>query len=248
VKDRAHQIAIIRAEIDREPPPAGTVHGTAGELERLCAALARAVKAVSVGITVITEEGAHPVAVASDPRGRLLEEQQDSTGEGPGIDAFALRQPVLVADLDQDLARWPGYAATLLGFGVSAVFAFPLQIGAARLGVLNVYRQDPGMLPPDAVDQTLTFAEIAVHILLEGQRRLSDGRSANGLELAIESRSELFQAQGMVMIQLGIPLAEAIVRLRAYAFAHDRRLGDVAHDVVARRLQLEPDPRSDGSD
>jgi AmiR/NasT family two-component response regulator len=41
------------------------------------------------------------------------------------------------------------------------------------------------------------------------------------------------------MIQLGVTIEEAFLRLRAYAFAHDRRLPDVAADVVARRLRFE---------
>jgi AmiR/NasT family two-component response regulator len=59
---------------------------------------------------------------------------------------------------------------------------------------------------------------------------------------AIEDRAELFQAQGMVMVQLGISIGEAMARMRAYAYAHDRRLSEVARDVVARRLRFDPDP------
>jgi hypothetical protein len=51
----------------------------------------------------------------------------------------------------------------------------------------------------------------------------------------------------MVMIQLGVSLAEAMSRLRAHAYAHERRLGDVARDVVARRLEFEPDRMSGGA-
>jgi hypothetical protein len=61
------------------------------------------------------------------------------------------------------------------------------------------------------------------------------------LDEAIEHSAALFQAQGMVMVQLGIPLAEALVRIRAYTYAENRRLGDVAGDIVARRLRFDPD-------
>ena len=50
----------------------------------------------------------------------------------------------------------------------------------------------------------------------------------------------MFQAQGMVMVQLGISIGEAMARMRAYAYAHDRRLSEVARDVVARRLRFDP--------
>ena len=55
-------------------------------------------------------------------------------------------------------------------------------------------------------------------------------------------RAEVHQATGMVSVQLGVSLAEALVRLRAHAWAEDRLLADVAADVVARRLRFgEPD-------
>jgi hypothetical protein len=55
-------------------------------------------------------------------------------------------------------------------------------------------------------------------------------------------RAEIDQATGMVSAQLDVAIAEAFVRLRAYAYAQDRRLSDVARDIVARRLRLSPDP------
>jgi hypothetical protein len=45
----------------------------------------------------------------------------------------------------------------------------------------------------------------------------------------------------MVTVQLGVSAAVALIRLRAYAYSHDRRLRDVASDVVARRLRFSPD-------
>ena len=48
------------------------------------------------------------------------------------------------------------------------------------------------------------------------------------------------------MTQLGLGAAEALSRMRAHAYAHDRRLTDVAEDIIGRRLTLEPDePGSD---
>ena len=57
----------------------------------------------------------------------------------------------------------------------------------------------------------------------------------------VKNRIELFQAQGMVMIQLGVTLTEAMTRIRAYAYAENRPLSDVAADIVARRLRFDQD-------
>ena len=107
------------------------------------------------------------------------------------------------------------------------------------MGVLDVYRTDSGSLTAEELAQALAFAQVAVLMLLDGQREASPGCVAEGLDEALAYRSTLYQAQGMVMIQLGVPLGEALVRLRAFAFAHERRLSSVALDVVARRLRLD---------
>jgi len=52
------------------------------------------------------------------------------------------------------------------------------------------------------------------------------------------------QATGMILVQLGVSAEIAFARLRAYAYAHDRRLGDVAREVVERRLRFALDPPS----
>ena len=62
-------------------------------------------------------------------------------------------------------------------------------------------------------------------------------------------RAEIDQATGMLTEQLQVGIEEAFVRLRAYAYAQERRLTDVAGDIVARRLRLEaaPDIPADGA-
>jgi len=247
VTDREQQLAAVRALIAAEPALAPGPTERGDQLRRLCRTAAGTLPALGAAVTVMTAEGMQPMAVASDPQTQALEEQQFSFGEGPCVDAFAGRRPVLEPDLARLRVRWPAYTPAAIEGGVRAVFAFPLQIGAARLGVLDVYRDEPGVFSATALLQALTFAEIALEILLDGQAAAGTDRPVQGLESAVESRSELFQAQGMVMIQLHVSLAEAMSRLRAHAYAYDRRLSDVARDVVARRLTLEPDRLPDGT-
>jgi hypothetical protein len=144
------------------------------------------------------------------------------------------------------MERWPGYGPAAHAQGVRAVFAFPLQVGAARLGALDIYRDEPGALSPRAVSHALTFADIAVGLLLDGQDGAAKGKAAAGLDDAFAYRLEIYQAQGMVMIDLGVSLAEALVRLRAHAFAIGQDLSEVARDVVAGNVRLERDPPSRG--
>jgi AmiR/NasT family two-component response regulator len=82
-------------------------------------------------------------------------------------------------------------------------------------------------------------------MLLDGQELAAEGAAADGLAEVLEYRLELYQAQGMVMVQMGVTLVEALAILRAYAYSRDRDLGDVARDVVTRGLRLDEDRRDD---
>jgi GAF domain-containing protein len=237
-----HHLARVVALIAQQPAGPDAGDGVAGFLHRLCAAAVRALSASGAGLNVMAEDWIRGLTTASDPATARIEELQFVLGEGPCIDAFTARRPVLVPDLaDGARSRWPGYAPAAYEAGVRAVFAFPLQVGAGRLGVLDVFRARPGPLTADEIGQALAFAEVAVTTLLDRQRRAPAGAAADGLDEAMDSRAELFQAQGMVMVQLGATLAEAIARMRAFAYAENRSLAEVARDVVQRRLTFDRD-------
>lgn len=210
-------------------------------LRRLCRAAVRHLPASGVGVCVVDEHGLRGLAAASDLLSEQIEELQFVLGEGPCLDAYAARHPVLESDLHAT-SRWPGYRPEAIDHGVRAVFAFPLQVGAARLGVMDVYRTDPGPLGHDVVALATSFADLATDALLDGQEGSDDGTLGGDLGHALEYRSEIYQAQGMLMVDLGVPLAEALARLRAHAYATGRRPGAVAHDIVTGRLRLEADP------
>ena len=122
--------------------------------------------------------------------------------------------------------------------GVGAVFALPLQWGTIDLGVLDLYRSAPGSLSRTQMLDALSAADAAALILL-GLR--TDPGDEQSWDRSWSSRAEIHQATGMVLAQLGISAADAFARLRAHAFAEQRLLGDVARDVVARRLRFTKD-------
>lgn len=229
--------------IDDEPLAPHGPSGTPGRLERLCSALARALPAAGVGLSLLTADtyGGGTVA-ASDARSRALEDLQFTLGEGPCIDAYASRRPVLEPDLQtHGRLRWPGYSPAAQEHGVRAVFAFPLQVGAARAGALDIYRADTGRLTPEGLTQAFTFADVAMGLLVDTQSTVGDDITFPDLDDAMANRLEVYQAQGMVMVDLGVGIDEAMARLRAHAFAEERAISAVAKDIVAGRLVLERD-------
>jgi hypothetical protein len=170
----------------------------------------------------------------------LIEELQYTLGEGPCVDAYNSDRPVLEPDLaDPSTPRWFAFTPPAVEAGARAVFGFPLQVGAIRLGALNLYRDRPGPLSSDQYADALVVAGVAAQAVLVMQAQAPPGVLASELEVGANFRFVVHQASGMVAVQLGVSVGEALVRLRAYAFGNDRLLAEVAEEVVGRRLRFD---------
>jgi len=168
----------------------------------------------------------------------LIEDLQYALGEGPCVDAYQLGRPVFEPDLAEPAEpRWQAFTAPALEAGVRALFGFPMVVGTVRLGALNLWADRPGPLTDDQHGDALVMAGIAAEAVLALQAG-SSGSLAADLEDGSNFQYVVHQAAGMMSVQLDVTVAEALVRLRAHAFGNQRRLGDVAADVVSRHLRL----------
>ena len=204
----------------------------------LCAVCVKVLSVAGVGITIMGGDMAGPVCVSNERMG-ALEDLQFTLGEGPCQDAYHDRAPVLVSHLDDAaFARWPAFIAEARDSGVESVFAYPLITGRSKVGVMTLYQDCAGDLTRDQTDNSEALADILAQTILGMQAAAPPGMLPIELDDAVAHRAEVHQASGMVAIQLGVPLTEAMAALRAYAFAHSQPLTDVAADIVARRLRL----------
>jgi hypothetical protein len=170
----------------------------------------------------------------------LIEELQFTLGEGPCVDAYHQGRPVLEPDLaDPVTPRWMAFSPPALAANARAIFGFPLQVGAVRLGAMNLYRDRPGPLSDDQHADGLVLADVAAQVVLAMQANASLETVAEELEVGANFHLIEHQASGMVAAQLGVSVAEALIRLRAHAFGHDLALTDVAQAVVDRRLRFD---------
>jgi hypothetical protein len=229
--DAAARYAKAREQIAGEH--AGELDGVVGLLHRLCRSLTADLDITGASVILMSSNESDGVAAASDERSQALGELPFSVGEGPCHDAYKARRPVLTPDLREvPGGRWPGYASAALSSGVHAVYAFPLHVGAASFGILDAYAERPGSLSADQEAVALTFAQIATEILLDGDLTTPDGQLDPGLSTALDGRAEIHQAQGMVIVDLGIDPAQALARMRAHAFATGTPLIDLARKII----------------
>lgn len=169
----------------------------------------------------------------------LIEELQFTLGEGPCVDAHRHHIPIAEPDLaDPVTVRWAEFARSAVAAGARAVFGFPVSVGDIHIGALNLYRDRPGPLTGDQHADALVAADVAARAIMAMQSEAGPGTIGPRLEVG-NFRFVVHQAAGMLSVQLGVPVDEALVRLRAHAFRTDRPVSEVAADVTARRLRFD---------
>ena len=222
--------------------PSSDGRGVADQLHRLCGAVTVGLHLKGAAVTLKLTDGSEAVAAAFDATSRRLAELEFSVGEGPSHGAFVQGRPVIVSELSGlQGGRWPGYTPAAQAEGLGAVFAFPLQLGASRFGVLSLFADETRRLDRDEMAKCLAMSELATEMLLASSVSTPDGEIDPDLKSALSFRSEIYQAQGMVMAALKIALPEALARIRAHAFAAERHLVDVSVDILEGRLHLTQD-------
>lgn len=208
---------------------------------RLCNACVEVLDVTGAGITIMGGDQAGPICV-SDSTVAALEDVQYTVGQGPCQDAFSTGVSVHSPRLDIDAStRWPSFVSLAQDSGFGAVFAYPLITPGAKVGVLTLYQQAEGELTQAQQDDSMVLAEVLTKTVLSLQGDAPSGTLAPGLDGAVKYRAEIYQASGMTAIQLSIRPEEALLRMRAYAFANDQTVAETAAHIVARRLRLPSD-------
>jgi GAF domain-containing protein len=203
-------------------------------VEALCRRGVQAAAVDGAGVSMSVSSGApHPVA-STDELSALVEELQFTTGEGPCFDAVATRSPVLIGDLaskeEAVASRWPAFLDEALAAGIRAVFAFPVGHGATPVGTLDLYRCAPGPLVSDRLRGALLTADVVGLALVADEDTLDEDDDDRGW-----FHMEVHRAAGMVMVQTGGTIEEALLVMRASAYGEGISVNDLAAEVVSGR-------------
>jgi hypothetical protein len=196
--------------------------------QTLCRAAVEQLGVDAAAITLRAGRHTQDLVAATSEWAQRLEELQYTTGEGPGVEAFTLGTAVLVADIGPALPRWPGFCLGAAEADADAVFAFPLGRESTVIGTFDLYRHDTGPLSVRGTELATLLADVTAKALAAAHPIPAGNHYA-----------QVDIAAGMVAAQLGVPVDEALLRLRAAAFRQDRSVVDVARDVAAWRLRLD---------
>lgn len=199
-----------------------------------------------IGASVSLRSNGMPVQLSSSSdQAARLSQIQATLGDGPCVHAASIGAPVLADDLTngRDARRWPVFAQEATAAGVRAVYSMPLGDDVVCVGTLDLYRDAPGALDPRELRTARLVAGVMTVALMalpraEGDDADPDEPWLSGLAIDYD---EVYQAVGMIMVQLDVGADEALARLRAHAFAHERTAVEVARDVVWHRKRFERD-------
>jgi hypothetical protein len=207
----------------------------------LCRPFLRVVPVSGAALSTIGSGLGMATICASDERAARIDELQIDLGEGPCWEALATGRPVIRNRFSvSEQTSWPVFAKALRDYEIGALYAFPLAIGTLEVGSVDLYSETPRELTSSEISNVTALTHAAAWQVL---RRVLADDSQNDLDIDADpspgySRKQVHQATGMIIAQLQVSSAEALLLLRAHSFSSGRTVREVAHDIVSRKLDL----------
>lgn len=182
------------------------------------------------GLTIRDQRGRPRTAAFTDAAVLPIDDVQYDHGRGPCLDAARTHTIFEVPDTRVE-RRWPEFADAAARLGVLTSLSVPLVVGDHGLGALNLYDHRPGFFDRDRT----TLAEAFAGQCSIAAQYWSVANEATNLAAAIASRATIEQAKGVIMATTGCSPEEAFNLLREQSQSENRKLRDIAAEVVARQ-------------
>ena len=192
-------------------------------------------RAEAAGVMLADARGGLRLIASSDERMRLLELFELQGAQGPCLDAFSSGRAVQASAADSR-ARWPVFAPRASGSGFQMMCAVPLRVRTDVIGALNLFRASDEPFTGAEMEIAQAMAEMAAIGLIQERALRERNLLATQLQAALNSRVIIEQAKGMIAEYLTMTVDDAFTVLRSYARYHNRKLSEVAGDVVDRRI------------
>jgi GAF domain-containing protein len=189
------------------------------------------------GLMLADQRGGLRVMASSSERMRLLELLELQSEEGPCFDCYRTGEPVTEEHLDQ--GRWPSFGPAALQAGFVSVYALPLRLRNECIGALNLFHSAPGALRERDMVAVQALADVATIGILHERSIREAQMLTEQLQTALHTRVVIEQAKGVLAERAHVDVDEAFRRLRNHARAHNRRLGDVAGEVLTGTLSAD---------
>jgi GAF domain-containing protein len=168
--------------------------------------------------------------IHTDPIVDEVDDLQNELGEGPCLDAMSHRAIFYGGDLVED-DRWPEFGRRASAAGIRSVLALPLPDNGGS-GALNLYARFPGAFGVLDRAKAVILASLAGLALSAARTHEDEERRADNLNAALATREVIGQAQGILMERERVSSGQAFDVLRRASQHLNRKLRDVAQDLV----------------
>lgn len=218
-------------------------------LQRVTEATRTVLDVDGAGLTLVHEDGPPRWVAATDAAMELLEHVQHDFGEGPYLQAFAQDRAISIQDL-QAAPAWTRIAAVVGQLHVAGVLSVPVRLAGQPVGTLDVYSTQPRPWTARELEAVAEFAAVAAELVTAGVELANRELEVAQLRQALTNRVWIEQAKGVLAATRGTGPDAAFQQLRATARATNRKLAEVAQEVVqdAQRDRLaaraQQDPRA----
>jgi GAF domain-containing protein len=203
-------------------------------LDRLTHHATKVLSAGGAGIMLADDDGELEFVAASQERIVDIERLQARLRQGVCHEAFSGNEVVHLVDAATD-PRWPEYTRLVAESGFRSVLGIPLNAVGQTIGVINIYRAPPGTWSSADVGAAEIIAAMGAGYLLNANQMRAQTTLAEQLRSAIDAREVIGQAKGILMARNGIDGDQAFELLRRMSQGSDRKLREVAEDVIERQ-------------
>jgi len=214
-------------------PSLDVEHGFARTLQQVVDAAKTLFHADAAGLMLADADGALRWASATDSAAQAIETGQEHLAQGPCQTAFTQQAPAALRDATLDLV-YLELTAVLLAEGVRAGLSVPVEVEGGPIGTLDVYARAPRDWDASEVAALQTYAGLVGSLLASAAAAHVQGRLAGQLQTALEHRSVIERAKGLLMGRDGLDGSVAFERLRRSARSSRRTVPEIAREVLAQ--------------
>jgi hypothetical protein len=183
------------------------------------------------GITLLRHRSAATVASSSE-HAQAVDEIQYQFGDGPCLRSCREGVMVHVPDFELD-SEFPDYNDTVLKNGIPSVLAVPFELpGADARAGLNLYSEKPNAFDASAVESAISYVRQASKGLRLAVLLAQRNDNADNLKRAMESRTIIDTAVGIIIAQNRCSQEDAINLIKSASSTRNLKLRDVAAAIV----------------
>lgn len=202
-------------------------------LHRLTEHAAAMSGAGAVGLMLADHHGTLRFMASSNDSGKILELFQLQHSEGPCLDCFRTKEPVINADLARAGDRWPQFAPRAVEVGFQSVHAFPMRLRDQVIGALNLFGSQDTRFEPNEVLLVQAIADVGTIAILQERNIARAEALTEQLQGALNSRIIIEQAKGALAAREGVSVDVAFDLLRKRARSSRQRLADFAYEYLS---------------